>query len=193
MFRRFATPATTAAVSAAAVRFGSTAATPINQEAIVSKISARGIFKDDRIKAATEEYLALGFDKSYASAYDTDVIAEHVYGFICAQAESAAGVGFSHSAISSSTDGASSAFFFCTNDKQIEVTKKIEDFVTAQKQLVRTNAVSVRSYHSKDNNTVLFTVEFTPFKNASPAKAIADANGPQLGCVHRQVPQPPLR
>lgn len=175
MFRRVAT-STTAAVAAAGLRFGTTA---VNAEEIFSKIASRGIFKEDKIKAAASEYLELGFDKTYANAFDTATIAEHVYGYICAQAELAAGSHFSHSAISQSGD----AFFFCTADKQIEVTKTIEDFIHSKKELTKTHAASVRSYHSKDNKTVLFTVEFTPFKNAEPAKAIADAKAPTLEIV----------
>ena len=178
MFRRVATTA-----AATGVRLSSTAAA-VSVEDIVSKISARGVFKEERIKSAAAEYLALGFDKTYANAFDANVIAEHVYGYICAQAESAAGSHFSHSAITKAADGAApNAFFFCTADKQIETTKDIEAFVLAQKDFTKTHAVSVRSYHSQDSATVLFTVQFSPFKNAEPAAAIADAKGPTLEAV----------
>lgn len=175
MLRRIATPAVALAAS---VRCNSTTA---NQDSIIKTITARGIFSPEHVKSATTEYFNLGFDKTYLNAFEPNVIAEHVYGYICAQAENAAGSKFTHAAVSNTSEN--SAFFFCSDADQHEYIGKVEEFVKARKHLTKTHAVSVRSYHSKDDKTVLFTVELTPFRNPSPTKAIADAKTPLLDIV----------
>lgn len=164
------------------VRFGATSAVSVVdqsvQDAIVNAIAERKVFSADKVNAAVKEFFNLGFDATYGAFFSTEAMAEHVYGFLCAEGEVAGGNAFSHSTVRDNF-----AFFFCedAHQCQIETMKKVEQFIVDRAALAPTHGISVRSYHGAGK--VLFAVQLDKFINPTPADAIKAHGSPSIEIV----------
>lgn len=140
-----------------------------NVDSMTQAVSSKDIFSPSLIHSATTEYGTLGFHESYEAHFSVTTIQEHLGGFLAAKANQKQG-----NPLFFAKESEKNAFYFCGGDhhSQMMLMKQLNEFIASRSAWAATHGVSVHSYHSKNNSTVLFTVDHCPF--LQPAVVVAE-------------------
>eukprot|EP00758_Cryptobia_borreli_P007909 Tbor_TRINITY_DN5340_c1_g1::TRINITY_DN5340_c1_g1_i1::g.4442::m.4442/K15371/GDH2; glutamate dehydrogenase len=137
-------------------------------EALLSQKGS--LFDGIKTKEVIADFFKLQFDPTYVVQFNEAEITRHVYGYMCARANKAAGNNLRYE-----QEDSHEAFYICCADhkEQMHVMTMLEVWLNARHaQLGKSHAISIKSFHSRcmgsaTDSMILLVAEMCPFIDPS--------------------------